>query len=263
MLNKGIELSANFVPVETQDWHWEIGGNITFQDVKITKLTNDDDTYLGVETGTSMGSNVGFSSLHRAGYSPYTYYFYQQLYDADGKPVQNALVDRNGDGLVNTEDRYLTGCSPTPWAYYGINTQLRYKNWDFGINGHGAIGAELVNKNAMGYSTSYSDDYTKGYINNLSNTWLLEGWHASNSEDQKYSDLWIEDATFFKIDDINLGYTFNLKNDLKMRLAGSVQNVCTFTKYSGLDPEIGNLSGVDTTVYPRPRLFTLRLNITF
>ena len=263
MLNKGIELSANFVPVETRDWHWEIGGNITFQDVKITKLTNDDDTYLGVETGTSMGSNVGFSSLHRAGYSPYTYYFYQQLYDADGKPVQNALVDRNGDGLVNTEDRYLTGCSPTPWAYYGINTQLRYKNWDFGINGHGAIGAELVNKNAMGYSTSYSDDYTKGYINNLSNTWLLEGWHASNSEDQKYSDLWIEDATFFKIDDINLGYTFNLKNDLKMRLAGSVQNVCTFTKYSGLDPEIGNLSGVDTTVYPRPRLFTLRLNITF
>ena len=115
----------------------------------------------------------------------------------------------------------------------------------------------------MGYSTSYSDDYTKGYITNLSNTWLIDGWHASNSEDQKYSDLWIEDATFFKIDDINLGYTFNLKNDLKMRLAGSVQNVCTFTKYSGLDPEIGNLSGVDTTVYPRPRLFTLRLNITF
>ena len=263
MVNKGIEISANFVPVETEDWHWEIGGNITFQDVKITKLTNDDSTYLGVETGTSMGSNVGFSSLHRAGHSPYTYYLYEQLYDADGNPIQNALVDRNGDGQINSSDRYLTGCSPTPWAYYGIHTQLRWKNWDFGMNGHGAIGAELINKNAMGYSSSYSDDYTKSYINNLSSVWLRPGWHALTSEAQKYADLWIEDATFFKIDDINLGYTFNLKNDMKLRLAGSVQNVCTFTKYSGLDPEINNVSGVDTEIYPRPRLYTLRLNFTF
>ena len=263
MVNKGIEVSANFVPVETEDWHWEIGGNITFQDVKITKLTNDDESYLGVETGTSMGSNVGFSSLHRAGHAPYTYYLYEQLYDADGNAIQNALVDRNGDGVINSEDRYLTGCSPTPWAYYGIHTQLRWKNWDLGLNGHGAIGAELINKNAMVYSSSYSDDWTKSYVNNLSSVWLREGWHALTSEAQKYSDLWIEDASFFKIDDINLGYTFNLENNLRIRLAGSVQNVCTFTKYSGLDPEINNVSGVDTEIYPRPRLYTLRLNITF
>ena len=263
MVNKGIEVSANFVPVETEDWHWEIGGNITFQDVKITKLTNDDESYLGVETGTSMGSNVGFSSLHRAGHAPYTYYLYEQLYDADGNAIQNALVDRNGDGVINSEDRYLTGCSPTPWAYYGIHTQLRWKNWDLGLNGHGAVGAELINKNAMGYSSSYSDDWTKSYVNNLSSVWLREGWHALTSEAQKYSDLWIEDASFFKIDDINLGYTFNLENNLRIRLAGSVQNVCTFTKYSGLDPEINNVSGVDTEIYPRPRLYTLRLNITF
>lgn len=235
MVNKGIELSANFVPVETKDWNWKIGGNITFQDVKITKLTNSDETYLGVETGPSMGANVGFSSLHRKGFAPYTYYMYQQLYDAEGKPVQNAFVDRNGDGKINADDRYMTGCSATPWAYYGITTQVRYKNWDLGINGHGSIGAELINKVALGYSSSYSDNWTKGYIDNLCPKWLLPEWHAPNSETQKYSDLWIEDATFFKIDDINLGYTFNLKNNLKIRLAGSVQNVCTFTKYSGLD----------------------------
>lgn len=263
MENKGIEVSANFIPVETSDWHWEIGGNITFQDVKITKLTNDDESYLGVEVGKSMGSNVGFSSLHRAGHAPYTYYMYEQLYDNDGNAIQNALVDRNGDGTVNSEDRYLTGCSPTPWAYYGVSTQVRYKNWDFGMNGHGSIGAELINKNAMGYASSYSDDYTKAYINNLSPAWLLPNWHAATSEAQKYSDLFIEDASFFKIDDINLGYTFNLKNDLRIRLAGSVQNVCTFTKYSGLDPEINDVDGVDTEIYPRPRLYTLRLNITF
>ena len=263
MVNKGIELSANFIPVQTQDWHWEIGANVTFQDVKITKLSNNDETYIGVETGTTMNSNTGFSSLHRAGYAPYTYYLYQQLYDSAGKPVQNAVVDRNGDGIINTEDRYLTGCSPTPWAYYGFNTQLKYKNWDFGINGHGAIGAELINKNAMAYSSSYSDGYTKGYLNNLSNDWLIDGWRTKNEEEQINSDLWIEDASFFKIDDINVGYTFNLEKDMKIRLAGSIQNVCTFTKYSGLDPEIDNLSGVDTNIFPRPRLFTLRLNITF
>ena len=263
MVNKGIELSLNYIAINTSDVSWEIGGNITFQDVKITKLTNDDKTYLGVETGTSMGSNVGFSSLHRAGYAPYTYYLYQQLYDNAGNPIQNALVDRNGDGVISSADRYITGCSPTPWAYYGVTTQLRIKNWDLGLNGHGSIGAELINKNRMGYTTSYSDAYTKGYINNLSADFLIPGWHASHSENQKYSDLFIADASFFKIDDINLGYTFNFKNDTKLRLAASVQNVCTFTKYSGLDPEIDNISGVDTTIYPRPRLYTFRLNFTF
>ena len=115
----------------------------------------------------------------------------------------------------------------------------------------------------MGYSTYASDDSSKGYINNLSPAWLIPGWSDANLNEQRQSDLWIENATFFKIDDINLGYTFNLKNDLKIRLAGSVQNVCTFTKYSGLDPELGSGDGVDDTIYPRPRMYTLRLNITF
>ena len=263
MTNKGIELSANFIPVQTKDFSWEIGGNITFQDVKITKLTNSDSDYKGVEVGKSMGSNIGFSSVHKAGYAPFTYYLYQQVYDKDGNAIQNALVDRTGDGVINAEDRYVTNCSPTPWAYYGFSTQLNWKKWDFGLNGHGSIGGELINKNAMGYATSYSDDYTKGYIGNLSPTWLLPGWTDANTEAQKYSDLFIEDASFFKIDDINLGYTFDMKNNLRIRVAGSVQNVCTFTKYSGLDPEITESDGVDTEIYPRPRLYTIRLNITF
>ena len=117
MTNKGIELSANFIPVQTKDFSWEIGGNITFQDVKITKLTNSDSDYKGVEVGKSMGSNIGFSSVHKAGYAPFTYYLYQQVYDKDGNAIQNALVDRTGDGIINAEDRYVTNCSPTPWAY--------------------------------------------------------------------------------------------------------------------------------------------------
>ena len=179
------------------------------------------------------------------------------------------------DDLVGEEETYETADNQYIGKAQGMDdeivvrvtvddgkiSQVRYKNWDFGINGHGSIGAELVNKVALGYSSSYSDNWTKGYIDNLCPKWLLPDWHAANSETQKYSDLWIEDATFFKIDDINLGYTFNLKNNLKIRLAGSVQNVCTFTSYSGIDPEL--YSGIDKNVYPRPRTYSLSFNLNF
>lgn len=265
MMNRGVELSLNVVPVETEDWHWSIGGNMTFQETRITKLTNDDNAagYLGVTTGAGMGGTGGYTSLHRAGYSPYTFYLFQQAYDSEGKPLENVLIDRDDDGKITDADRYMTGCSPTPWMYYGLNTQVRYKNWDFGINGHGSVGNYALNKVAMGYSTSYSEDYTKSYVNNLSSDFLIKGWDTPIDNNQKYSDIYLENASFFKIDDINLGYTFNLKNNMRLRLAGSVQNVCTFTKYSGLDPELTAADGVDSNFIPRPRLYTLRLNFNF
>ena len=179
--------------------------------------------------------------------------------------MENGLVDRDGDGQITDNDRYVTGCSPTPWMYYGINTRLTWKNWDFSINGHGSVGNYLINKVAMGYATSYSDDYNKGYVNNLSNQYLVDGWTAAVINNQKYSDMFIENASFFKIDDINLGYTFKMdKAFIKdLRLAASIQNVLTVTKYRGLDPEIGAETGVDNNIVPRPRLYTLRLSINF
>ena len=85
---------------------------------------------------------------------------------------------------------------------------------------------------------------------------------------QNYSNMWIEDASFFKVDDINLGYTFKFKKvPQTVRIAGSVQNVCILTKYSGLDPELystDNISnGVDNNIVPRPRYYTIRLNVNF
>jgi iron complex outermembrane receptor protein len=266
MVNKGVEVALNVIPVETNNWHWSIGGNVTFQDTKITKLTEQNiQGYLGVTTGDGMGGTGGYTSLHRVGYSPYTFYLFQQLYDSKGAAIENGLVDRDGDGQITDSDRYVTGCSPTPWMYFGVNTRLSWKNWDFSINGHGSIGNYVINKVAMGYATSYSDDYNKGYINNLSNQYLVNGWTAAMINNQKYSDMFIENASFFKIDDINLGYTFRLnKSFIKdIRVAGSVQNVCTFTKYRGLDPEISSETGVDNNIIPRPRLYTLRMSINF
>ena len=269
MVNKGVELSLNVVPVETNDWHWSIGGNVTFQDTKITKLTAEKvDGFLGTTAGSSMGSNTGFSSVHREGFAPYTFYLFEQLYDKSGNPIFGGLVDRDGDGVISDADRYVTGYSPIPNMYFGVNTRLNYKNWDFSINGHGSIGNYAINKVRKGYSTGLwiPDQVGKYYIDNLSSQYLIPGWDTGeDSSNQQYSDLWVENASFFKIDDINLGYTFKLDNDYfkTIRVAGSVQNVCTFTKYSGMDPELTAADGVDNAIVPRPRFYTIRLNFNF
>lgn len=119
-------------------------------------------------------------------------------------------------------------------------------------------------------SSGYKDDYTKGYIDNLMPICQKTGWTESLTEFQHFSDMFLEDASFFRMDDINVGYTFDkIKNwKGKIRIGASVQNVFVITKYSGLDPELtvngsGELDGVDQNLIPRPRLYTLRLNINF
>ncbi len=266
MENKGIEFNLNFIPIESKDWRWSINLNGTFQNTKITKLTNTpSDDYIGVQVGSGMGGTGGKTSLYRVGYTPYTYFLYQQAYDEFGSPIQNVFVDRDGDGEITEKDRYITGKSITPKFFFGLGTQLTYKNWDFGFNAHASFGGYALNRVAMGNSTSYSDDYSKGYLNNLTTYCLKTGWTAANTEQQKYSDMFLENASFFKMDDINLGYTFrNFKHwGGNIRVAGSVQNVFTITKYKGMDPELTSADGVDGNLIPRPRLYTVRLNINF
>lgn len=271
MENKGVEVNLNFVPIETKDLHWDINLNGTWQDTKITKLSNvPTEDYLGVRVGSNLSGTSGYSSLYRVGYAPYTYHLFQQVYDSNGNPIENALVDRNGDGQITQDDRYVTGKSIMPYFYFGISTQIVYKNWDFGFNAHGSLGGYALNKVAKDNSSGYKDDYTKGYIDNLMPICQKTGWTESLSEFQHFSDMFLEDASFFRMDDINVGYTFDkIKNwKGKIRIGASVQNVFVITKYSGLDPELtvnssGELDGVDQNLIPRPRLYTLRLNINF
>ena len=126
-------------------------------------------------------------------------------------------------------------------------------------------GGYALNKIAKNNATSYSDDYSKGYINNLSKYCLKTGWTESLSEFQQYSDMFLENASFLRLDDINVGYTFEKIGNWggKIRVGASVQNVFTITNYSGLDPELTALDGVDQNLIPRPRLYTLRLSINF
>ena len=266
MKNMGLEFNVNFIPIEKNDMRWTINVNGTLQKTEITKLTNTpSEDYYGVQVGAGMSSIGGYTSLYRVGYTPYTYYLYQQAYDENGKAIQNVFVDRNCDGVITEDDRYVTGKSISPKFFFGISSSFTYKKWDFGFNAHGSIGGYALNKIAKNNATSYSDDHTKGYINNLSTYVLKTNWTETMSEFQQVSDMFLENASFFRMDDINVGYTFDeFKNwKGKIRVGASVQNVFTITNYSGLDPELTATDGVDNNLIPRPRLYTIRLNVNF
>ena len=186
------------------------------------------------------------------------------MYDSEGHPIQNALVDRDGDGSITQADRYMTGKSPNPDFFYGINLKLSWKNWDFGFNGHGSAGNWVFNDFASANSTS-NIDVNAGNLPNFATVVTKTGFTAANSGEQWYSDMFLENASFFRMDDINLGYTFRGigKWETDIRLAFSVQNAFVITGYSGVDPEIPGVNGIDGSIWPRPRTYSLRLNVNF
>lgn len=262
--NKGIELSVNGVPVQTADWSMQIGLNATFQDTKFTKLNPTEDRNYYIETGGISKGTGGYLCRQMVGYAPYTYYTYRQKYDADGRPVQNEFVDMDGDGSITENDRYMTGKSVAPKFYYGLNLKVTYRNWDFGLNGHGAAGTWVFNDFASANSTA-NVDLNSGSLPNQALLVRKTGFTAPNSGEQWYSDYFLENASFFRLDDINLGYTFrNIGRwGTDVRIAFGLQNVFIITGYSGMDPEVISENGIDNTIWPRPRTYSLRLNVNF
>ena len=262
MQNKGVEFAVNFIPVQTNDWHLSVGFNGTFQSTKFTKLnaTGDEDFYMDASWLPGTGRVLG---RHQVGNAPYSYYVYQQLYDSEGMPIQNAFVDRNNDGEINDADRYCAG-DPNPDFYYGINVKLSYKNWDFGFNGHGNIGYTVYNAFGAMNSTTYFDA-NQGHLPNFAQVVKQTGFTDVNDTYQYMTDLFIEDASFFRMDDINLGYTFREIGNWggNIRVAASCQNVFVLSKFKGVDPETNNTSGINNSFWPRPRTFSIRLNVNF
>jgi iron complex outermembrane receptor protein len=262
MQNKGLEFALNFIPVQTNDWHLSVGVNGTFQNTKFTKLnaTDDADFYMDASSLPGTGRVLG---RHQVGNAPYSYYVYQQFYDSEGMPIQNAFVDRNDDGIINDADRYCAG-DPNPDFYYGLNVKLSYKNWDFGFNGHGNIGYTVYNAFGAMNSTSYFDA-NQGHLPNFAQVVKQTGFTDVNDTYQYMTDLFIEDASFFRMDDINLGYTFREIGNWggNIRVAASCQNVFVLSKFKGVDPETNNTSGINNSFWPRPRTFSIRLNVNF
>ena len=262
--NRGLELSLKGIVVQTDDWNFQIGVNGTFQDTEFTKLNATDDPGYYVETGTISKGTGNYLCRQMVGYAPYTYYAYKQKYDQDGKPLQNEFVDLDGDGTVTEKDRYMTGKSVAPKFFYGLNLKLSYRNWDFGLNGHGSADTWVFNDFRSANSTAYID-MNVGNLPNQAKLVKHTGFTAPNSSQQWYSDYFIENASFFRLDDVNLGYTFKAVGrwETDIRLGFGMQNVFILTRYSGMDPETTSENGIDGTIWPRPRTYSLRLNVNF
>ena len=262
--NKGLEFSINAVPVQRPDLSVQLGFNGTFQNTIFTKLNPTEDENYYIETGNISKGTGGYLCRQMVGYAPYTYYTYRQKYYPDGNPVQNEFVDLDGDGTITENDRYMTGKSAAPKFYYGLNMKVTWRNWDFGLNGHGAAGTWVFNDFASANSTA-SLDLNSGALPNQARLVKKTGFTAPNSAQQWYSDYFLENASFFRLDDINLGYTFRGigRWETDIRLALGMQNLFILTGYSGMDPEVISENGIDNTVWPRPRTWSLRINVNF
>lgn len=196
MKNKGVEANVNAIAIQSKDFTWEVGYNITWNDSKITKLTTTfNPDYQGIDAGTNQ--------KHQVGEMPGTFYLYQQVYDENGKPIQNAFVDRNNDGQITEADRYLTHKSPMAKIYMGFSSQFSYKKWDLGFNLRANFGNYVYNGVASGNSTS--NNYGgKGFITNLYNGFQDTGFTLLNTSEQMASDYFLENASFLKMDNLTL-----------------------------------------------------------
>ena len=252
MENKGIELGLTVTPIRNieKNIRWSFNYNIAYNENKITRMP-DDQPAGGISGGT--GNRV---QLHREGETPYSFFVYQQVYDAQGNPVENAFVDRNGNGKIDEGDRYLYK-SPFAPVTMGFGTDLNYKNWDLNITTRANIGNYVYNNTQSRLDQFGEITANSGFLRNIK-----ANSNFQRHNDQSWlSDYYLENASFFKLDNITLGYTFPHTDKMYIRLYGTVQNVLTITKYSGLDPEV--YGGIDNNFYPRPQTYLLGLNVNF
>ena len=254
--NKGIEGSINFVPVKKENINWEIGFNATHYNPIVTKLQNNPDPSFNIPQGGIAGGVGNTIQSIAVGYNPNSFLVYQQVYDTSGNPLDGVYVDRNGDGTVNSKDLYYDK-STTPKAILGVNTRFSYKDWDINVSGRAVLGNYVYNNAAS--NSSIQSTSTNNYLQNIYST---AAQYKFNSP-QYFSDIYIEDASFFRLDNINIGYNFKnfLSTQSNMRIYAMAQNVFVISKYSGVDPEV--FTGIDNGYYQLPHTYSLGFNFQF
>jgi TonB-linked SusC/RagA family outer membrane protein len=260
MTNKGVEVVLNTTPIKKDKLRWDLGFNFTRNNTEITALRKQEDpSFTGIPVSGISGGTGNTIGLHAIGQWPYTYYVFQQVYDEKGTPLEGVYVDRNKDGQINDADRYLFQ-RPAPSMLFGVSTSVNYNKFTFSASGHAMVGNYLYNNLQSERSVLRNLIDPLLVINNA--TTLLTKTNFFNN--RYLSDYYIENASFFRLDNVNVGYYVGkVFGNTTMSLNASVNNVFFVTKYSGLDPENSSASGVDNTIYPRPRVYTFGLNFDF
>jgi len=259
--SKGLEINLNSAIIRKNDLSWDLGLNFTYNKANITNLLKNPDpnfkgqdvTFIGGGTGNSIG-------IHAVGYAPNSFFMYKQIYSSTGAPIEGLYEDINRDGIINNDDRYIYQ-KPAADVLLGFNTQVTYKKLTVGIAGHGSFGNYLYNNVNSNNGVLRAIKNPINFIGNATRDYL-----TTRFDNNRYlSDYYIDNASFFRIDNINFGYNVGgvFKNKASLRVNASIQNVLVITKYGGLDPENAGDGGVDNNIYPRPRVYSLGINLDF
>ena len=282
--NSGLEFSANYKHDFSENFNMTVGYNVTFLKNEVLEVNNG----TGFIPNGSFGVGQPAPSRMEEGL-PIGYFYgyktdgvFQNQAEVDAHPSQLALganaapgdikfVDTNADGKIDADDRTNIG-DPIPQATMGFNLQMNYKNLDFAVYTFASVGNDMVRN----YERTLSDANRLNYV---LDRWTGEG--TSNyvprvttgaTANNVFSDYFVEDASYLRIQNIQLGYTLNpkvseLAKITKLRFYAGVNNLYTFTKYKGFDPGASNGNpiggGIDYGFYPIPRTYLLGLNINF
>ena len=268
--NTGIEAAITWRAIQTKDWFWTMTYNFTYNKNEITDLNGVSENGAPVvNTNIKVGDGSGaYLQANQVGYAMNSFYVYQQVYDKNGKPIENCVVDRNGDGKINESDKYLYK-SPAAPVTMGFSSRLEYKNWDFGFSLRASIGNYVYNNVEQGMSNMNTGEWFSNslkYFSNRMKSTVERNWQTYEIT-SKLSDYYVKNASFLKCDNITLGYSFNnlFKSSgwhgLSGRAYATASNVFTITNYDGLDPEVGD--GNDNNLYPRPFSVVVGLSLNF
>ena len=276
--NKGFEFQIAYREDISDDFTFNISYNMTYLQNEVTFVSGDN----GFVTGGSFGVGQEPPSRMEVG-QPIGYFYglktdgvFQNEAEVDSHATQtNAspgdlrYVDTNNDGQINEDDRTYIGDPIAPWTM-GLNLGMNYKRWDFGLYIFSSIGNEIVRNYERNQPLTNRSAY---FLNRWTGEGSTDSFHRVNTganSNGLFSDFYVEDASYLRIQNIQLGYTFNTDNSKgidKFRLYASVNNAYTFTKYTGYDPSastgepIGG--GIDQGFYPVPRTYMLGVNLKF
>jgi TonB-dependent starch-binding outer membrane protein SusC len=254
---KGLEANLNFNLINTRKVRWDLGVNATFIDNVITNLSKvATENTVGYPTGGISGGVGNTIQVNTVGFPRNSFFVYQQVYDEAGKPIEGLYVDQNGDGMINQQDLYRYQ-RPDPRVFIGLSNGFSYDKFRLDFVLRGNFGNYMYNnvKSTRGTHQTFMANIPGNAHPNVLET------NFRNA--QFFSDYYMENASFVRMENINLSYNLSdlINNKASLRVSASVQNAFVITKYSGVDPEIAR--GIDNNFYPRPRIFALGVNVGF
>jgi TonB-dependent starch-binding outer membrane protein SusC len=282
--NSGIEFAVDYKNTFENDFSLSVGYNVTFLKNEVLEVNNG----TGFIEGGAFGVGQPAPSRMEVG-KPIGYFYgyktdgvFQNQAEVDAHPSQLGLgakaapgdirfVDSNGDGVIDTKDRTNIG-DPVPTATMGFNVQMNYKNLDFAVYTFASVGNDMVRNYERTLSDANRLNYVLGRWTGEGSTNTTPRVTTGATSNNVFSDYFVEDASYFRIQNIQLGYTLNQSVSEKIgiskfRLYTGVNNLYTFTKYKGYDPGASNGApiggGIDYGFYPIPRTYLLGLNINF